>query len=167
MFCCPCIDTDCQTVFQNSRSPQQEGRGLNARPRRQIDWMKGYMAGLAFWASSASASLHFTIQKPLKTFMLRSGEVEAIQVHDLGPGRHEVLDKLLLRVRASIDLGQGPELGVRTEDEVDTRAGPLDFASLAIATFKYVLGRPIPPSTPCPCRAGSRRSRWSALPAAW
>ena len=70
--------------------------------------------------------------------MLRSGEIEAIKVHHFGPGRHEVLDKLLLRVRASIDLGQSPELGVRTEDEIDTRPGPLDFASLAIAPFKHV-----------------------------
>ena len=61
--------------------------------------------------------------------MLRSGEVETVKVHHLGPCRHKVLDKLLLRVRASVDLGQGPELGVRTEDEVDTGAGPLEFAS--------------------------------------
>ena len=72
--------------------------------------------------------------------MLRSGEVEAIKVHNLGPGRHEVLDKLLLCVLASVDLGQSPELGVRTEDEIDTRADSLDFASLAITPFKYVLG---------------------------
>ena len=31
--------------------------------------------------------------------MLRSGKIEAIKVHYLGLGRHEVLDKLLLRVR--------------------------------------------------------------------
>ena len=38
----------------------QEGRGLNARPRRQIDWMKGYLAALAYWASSeAFGPLHF------------------------------------------------------------------------------------------------------------
>ena len=83
---------------------------------------------------------YFAIQKPLKTFMLRSGEIEAIKVHHLGPGHHEVLDKLLLPVRASVDLGQSPELGVRTEDEIDTRAGLLDFASFAISPFKYVLG---------------------------
>jgi hypothetical protein len=44
-------------------------------------------------------------QKPLKTFMLQSGEIEAIEVHHLGPGCHEVLDKLLLPVRACVDLG--------------------------------------------------------------
>ena len=46
----------------------------------------------------------------MKTPMLRSGELEAVKVHHLGPGCHEVLDKLLLRVRAAVDLGQGPEL---------------------------------------------------------
>jgi hypothetical protein len=35
-----------------------------------------------------------------------SHQIEAVQVHHLVPGRHEVIDELLLRVRASIDLGQ-------------------------------------------------------------
>ena len=65
-------------------------------------------------------------------------QIEAIKVHHFGPGCHEVLDKLLLAVCASIDLGQCPELGVRTEDEIDTRAGPPDFASLAIAALEHV-----------------------------
>jgi hypothetical protein len=69
--------------------------------------------------------------------MLRSGEIEAIKVNYFGPGRHEVLDKLVMGVRASVDLGQSSELGVRTEDEIDTRAGPLDYASLEIAPFKH------------------------------
>src|SRR5438046_5980499 len=82
----------------------------------------------------------------LKAYSLRSRRVEAIEVHHLGPGRDEVLDKLRLRIRASIDLRQGPELGVRTEDEVDTRGGPLDLARLAIAPFEHVLTvrRPLP-----------------------
>ena len=74
---------------------------------------------------------------PMQTCMLR-GEIETIKVHHFGPGCHEVVDKLLLGVRTSIDLGQSTELGVRTEDEIDTRAGPPDFASLAISAFKYV-----------------------------
>ena len=74
------------------------------------------------------------------TLSLNSGEVKAIQVHHLVPGRDKVMDKLLLRVRTSIHLGQGPELRVRTEDEIDTRAGPLDLARLAIAPFEHVLG---------------------------
>jgi hypothetical protein len=31
-------------------------------------------------------------------------EVESVQVHHLGPGRHEIVQELLLRVRASIHL---------------------------------------------------------------
>ena len=49
----------------------------------------------------------------------RSGEVEAIGVHHLGPRRHEVLRELLLRVRARIDFRESAKLGVRTEDQVD------------------------------------------------
>src|SRR5436190_5786527 len=49
----------------------------------------------------------------------RSGDVEAVQVHDLVPRSHEVTHELLLRVVARVDLGDGPELGVRAEDQVD------------------------------------------------
>jgi hypothetical protein len=73
-----------------------------------------------------------------KVFMLRSCDIETIKVHHFGPGCHEVLDKLLLTICASIDLGQCPELGVRTEDEIDTRAGPPGFASLAIVALEHV-----------------------------
>src|SRR6266851_7613246 len=75
-----------------------------------------------------------------KAYSLRSRKVEAIEVHHLGPGRDEVLDELRLRIRASVDLRQGPELGVRPEDEIDTRAGPLERARCAIAPFEHVLG---------------------------
>ncbi|OGB93544.1 MAG: hypothetical protein A2Z31_08990 [candidate division NC10 bacterium RBG_16_65_8] len=50
--------------------------------------------------------------KTFNAYPLRSRKVEAIQVHHLVPGRHEVIDKLLLRVRASVDFSQGAELGV-------------------------------------------------------
>src|SRR5882724_6840546 len=61
-----------------------------------------------------------------------SGEVVAVEVHHLVPGRHEIFHKLLLRVRARIDFCKGPELGVRTEDQVNTGAGPLDRLRLAV-----------------------------------
>src|SRR5581483_5680499 len=35
-------------------------------------------------------------------------QVEAVQVHDLVPGRHEVGHELLLTVAGGVDLGQGP-----------------------------------------------------------
>ncbi|SRR6266567_9323306 len=119
--------------------------------------MNSPMVGRASARPDATSRLFGT--KPLKAYSLRSGKVEAIEVHRLGPGPDEVLDELRLRIRASVDLRQGPELGVRTEDEIDTRAGPLDLARLAIAPFETRPWRPRPPSTPCPCRAGSRRSR--------
>src|ERR1700730_9609108 len=73
-------------------------------------------------------------------YSLRSRKVEAIEVHHLGPRRDEVLDELRLRIRASVDLRQSPELGVRAEHEVDARAGPLERARLPIAPFEHVLG---------------------------
>ena len=70
--------------------------------------------------------------------MLRSGEVEAVKVHYLVPHRYKVVQELLLRVHTSVDFRQGPELGVRTEDEVDTGACPLEFARCAITTLEHV-----------------------------
>ena len=55
--------------------------------------------------------------------MLRSGEVVAVKVHYLVPRRYKVVQELLLGVLTSIDFRQGPELGVRTEDKIDTGAG--------------------------------------------
>jgi hypothetical protein len=45
-------------IFSNNEPSLQEGRGLIARPRRQMDWMKGYWAALGFWTNSASGSLY-------------------------------------------------------------------------------------------------------------
>ena len=42
----------------------------------------------------------------------RLRKVETIKVHHLVPGRYKVMDKLLLRVRTSVDFGQGSELGI-------------------------------------------------------
>ena len=71
-------------------------------------------------------------------FFLRSGEVEAIKVHYLVPHRYKVVQELLLGVFTSVDLRQGPELGVRTEDEVNSGGGPLEFACCAITTFEHI-----------------------------
>ena len=72
--------------------------------------------------------------------MLRSSEVEAVKVHYLVPRRYKVVQELLLGVLTTIDFRDGPELGVRTEDEVDTGAGPLEFARCAITTLEHVAG---------------------------
>src|SRR5262249_19626802 len=71
-----------------------------------------------------------------------SGEIEAIGVHHLGPGRHEILHERLFRVRTRIDFGEGAKLRVRAEDQVDTRAGPFQLMCLAVAALvKVVTGR--------------------------
>lgn len=72
-------------------------------------------------------------QKTSKTFMRRSGEIEAVEIHHLVPRSHKVTHELLLRVVLRVDLREGSELGVVTEDEVDGGAGPLDLARRAIA----------------------------------
>src|SRR5215204_3133565 len=66
-------------------------------------------------------------------FREASGERETVEVHHLGPCRHEIPGELLLRVRAAIDLREGAELRVRTEHQIDTGAGPLDRIGLAVA----------------------------------
>ena len=48
------------------------------------------------------------------------------------------MHELLQGVLTCVDFRQGPELGVRTEDEVDTGAGPLEFARCAITTLEHV-----------------------------
>jgi hypothetical protein len=63
-------------------------------------------------------------------------KIEAIQVHDLVPGGDEVMHKLLLRVVAGINFGDGAELGIGTEDQVDGGAGPFDVAAGAIAALE-------------------------------
>ncbi len=70
--------------------------------------------------------------------MLRSGEVEAVKVHYLVPYCYKVLHELLLGVLTSVDFRQGPELGVRTEDEVDTGACPLESARCPITALEHV-----------------------------
>src|SRR5512136_196611 len=75
-----------------------------------------------------------------RIFFPRSGKVEAVKVHNLVPRRYKVMQELLLGVLATIDFGDGPKLGVRTEDEVDTGAGPREFARCAITTLEQVVG---------------------------
>src|SRR5215475_15039274 len=89
-------------------------------------------AGLAQPRSAEAA-----LEKPLQSCPPRSGEVEAVEIHHLGPRRHEALHELLLRVRASVDFAEGAQLRVRTEDQVDARAGPFDPVRLAVAPLVH------------------------------
>ena len=43
---------------------------------------------------------------------LRSGQIEAVGVHYLGPCPHEITQKLVLRVGAAINLCHGAQLRV-------------------------------------------------------
>src|SRR5271165_6545808 len=68
-----------------------------------------------------------------------SGKVETVEIHHLVPGRHKVLNEPLLLVVRGIDLCEGSELRVRSEDQVDCGAGPPDLPGVAVATFVDVL----------------------------
>src|SRR6059036_3606750 len=92
------------------------------------------------WSGMTRCHVEAVRHKNPKAYSLRSRKVEAIEVHHLGPRRDEVLDELRLRIRASVDLRQGPELGVRPEDEIDAGARPLERARFPIAPFERVLG---------------------------
>src|SRR5207249_7750870 len=83
--------------------------------------------------SATSSAWRTQKETTVTSTSLRSGKVEAIVVHDLVPRSHEITHELLLRVLLCVNLGEGSELGVRPEDEVDGGAGPLDLARLAIA----------------------------------
>src|SRR5581483_4597582 len=77
---------------------------------------------------------------------LGSGQVEAVEGHDLVPGGHEVADELLLGVVARVELGEAAEDGVRAEDEVDGGGRPLEVAGGPVPALVDVLlrGRDLP-----------------------
>src|SRR5262245_944839 len=70
-----------------------------------------------------------------------SGQVEAVEVHDLVPRRHEVTHELLLPVVRGVDLRDRPELRVGPEDDVGRRGGPLLLAGGAVHPVVHVLLR--------------------------
>ena len=68
----------------------------------------------------------------------KSDQIEAVKVHHLGPRRHKVFDEFLLSIVGCVNFGDRAEFRVRTEDQVNTRAGPFDFTGRAVRTFKLV-----------------------------
>src|SRR5258706_3326838 len=98
------------------------------------------MASLAERESLCRGAVRPYPLKPSTTFLQRSGEIETVRVHHLGPRRHEVLYELLLRVSAPIDLREGTQLRVRTEDQIKARAGPLDLFRLPVAALIHAIG---------------------------
>jgi len=79
------------------------------------------------------------LRRTLVNITTRSGEVEAVKVHYFVPSRYEVVQELLLRVLTGVNFRYGPQLGVRTENEVDSCASPLEFARFAVATLEHVV----------------------------
>src|SRR5688500_18265254 len=71
-------------------------------------------------------------------------DVVAVQVHDLVPRGHEVAHEPLPRVAARVDLGDGPQLGVRPEHEVDAARRPPELAGGAVAALEGLPGDPSP-----------------------
>src|SRR5271167_2218463 len=69
-------------------------------------------------------------------FAEESGNFEPIEVHYFRPCCNKVLHKGLLCIVRRIDFGDGPKLGVRTEDQVHTGSGPLYFVRRAIAPIE-------------------------------
>ena len=60
----------------------------------------------------AKCHVEAALYRTSRTYSLGSREVEAIEVHHLAPGCHEVTRERLLRVGARKDFRDGPELGV-------------------------------------------------------
>jgi hypothetical protein len=60
----------------------------------------------------------------------------AVEVHDFGPGCHEVGDELRLGVVAGVDLGEGAQFGVGAEDQVGSATGPSDCAGGPVAALE-------------------------------
>src|SRR5262249_30844301 len=69
----------------------------------------------------------------------RSGEVEAIEIHHLFPGRHEVTHECLLAVIGVVDFLDRPVRCIRAEREVYLGAGPLELARGTVATLVHVV----------------------------
>jgi hypothetical protein len=57
-------------------------------------------------------------------------------VNDFGPGGYEIFGELRWGVGGGVNFGQGAELGVGTEEEIDSGAGPFQFACLMVLSFE-------------------------------
>jgi hypothetical protein len=73
------------------------------------------------------------VSKVTEKTLLLSLDIKAVQVHDLGPRRNEILHKLLLRICATIDLRDSTQLSVRSEDQISAGSSPLDGLGGAVS----------------------------------
>jgi hypothetical protein len=91
-----------------------------------------------------------------------SREVEAIEVHHLVPGRHEVAHELPPARRCTHRPRRGRGAGSSSRRQIDDV--PVHLSDRSCGRALRARLRPWRTSaTSCPCRAGSRRSRWSGL----
>src|SRR5947209_5649675 len=90
--------------------------------------------------AKTKAAFPMAMERRLQLKWSYLGDIKSVEVHDLAPRRHEVLNKLRLRIRASVDLGESAEPRVRAEDEIDASAGPLHLARLTVTPFEHVAG---------------------------
>ena len=74
--------------------------------------------------------------------MLTVHNTEAAKVEALDAGADDFVTKpfstpeLLARIRATINLGQSPELAMRTEKEISARARPLDLSGFRVVSLE-------------------------------
>ena len=68
-------------------------------------------------------------------------EIEAVEIHDLGPGGHEVVYEFLFRIRACIDFRYGPQNGIGAEDQIGPGSYPLGFVRFAIHSSESIAAR--------------------------
>ena len=124
-----CFDEVPYQMVSETRLPFMKlfRRSVSSPRRRSVSIQK--LSGVGVWRRFA----------PPNTHNLQILGVETVKVHDFIPRRYKVVQELLLGVSTCVDLRQGPELGVRTEDQVDTCAGPLECARCAITTLEYVI----------------------------
>ena len=71
--------------------------------------------------------------------ILRSGTIEAVEIHYFVPCSDKVVQKLFLGVLTSVHFRHCSKLGIRTENKIDAGRGPLERARPAIVSFKQVL----------------------------
>src|SRR5579875_303188 len=75
-----------------------------------------------------------------------SGDVKAVEHHDLVPCRNEVVHELLVCIVAGVHLGDSSQLGVRAEYEINRGCCPPKRTTGAVAPFVDALfrGRDLP-----------------------
>src|ERR1700688_1730462 len=132
-------------MYSFSRSVAYQCRPCVTTPILRYAWMQKTSWELGIFKKKSpvrgfSLKQFFDELCYLTTDFILTLQVKTIQVGHLGPGVNEVLDELLLRIRAGANLGQSAQYRVRAEHEVDARPGPLDRAGLAVGSFEHGLG---------------------------